>query len=122
MNKLCYSTRHFHGLWRTDSSSRSNNIFAAACSMTIMLCMECQLAHNDSIVLGADYTLPQSLQYVFNTSTMSGDRLCLEFGILDDDNFEGDHSFVVSVSPPTSPPGITIGTDSVEVTIEDDDG
>lgn len=73
-------------------------------------------------MLNEDYTEPASLTYTFNTSTMSGDRACLYFGVVDDRNFEGDHSFTVSVYLPTTPEGITVGTDSQSVTIEDNDG
>ena len=70
-----------------------------------------------------DFTPPASLVYTFDTSTVTGQDECLTFDINNDNDFEGDHSFTVSVSPaPTSPPGIIIGTDSIEVTIEDDDG
>ena len=69
---------------------------------------------------GVDFTSPMSLEYFFDTSTTTGPGPCLTFGITDDNNFEGDHSFTVSVSS-TSPPGIST-TASTIVTITDDDG
>lgn len=73
------------------------------------------------LVLGEDYIEPPSLLYIFPNTTISGDQQCLEFRILDDDVFEYQVDFNVSVTLPSSPPGITIGTDNVFVEIEDND-
>lgn len=83
--------------------------------------IECFFLLIINLVAGEDYTLPNPLEYFFDTSTNIGDSRCLRFGILNDNNFEGDHNFRVSVFQ-TVPDGIVVPIDTLVVTIKDDDG
>ena len=72
--------------------------------------------------VGSDFTVADPLMVTFPTTSASGDTACADISILDDDAFEGDHSFTVNLTS-TTPTGVTIGTDSsTTVTIQDNDG
>ncbi len=53
--------------------------------------------------------------------TNSSSRTCVDITILDDDIFESDHTFVVSISAAT-PSAVIVDSMPVSVTIIDDDG
>ena len=73
-------------------------------------------------VFNEDFIVADPLMVTFPTTSVSGDTACAAITILDDDAFEGDHSFTVNLTS-TTPTGVTIGTvSSTTVTIQDNDG
>ena len=73
-------------------------------------------------VLGEDYTEPSPLQVTFSSGDMVGDTACAAFGILNDDNLEGDHEFTVNLESVTPPGPVLSAPFSTTVSISDDEG
>ena len=74
-------------------------------------------------VNGQDFTSPAMPTVVFNTGADNGDTVCTSITIIDDNDFEGDHSFTAnidSISPSTI--DIVLSTTAAEIVIEDDQG
>ena len=79
------------------------------------LCISFHICYID---VGDDFT-PASATATF-TSGLAPSSQCININIISDDNFEGDHNFVVNIMS-TSPAGVVnLGT-PVIVTIQDDD-
>ena len=70
---------------------------------------------------GEDFDITGNLDIVFTEGSMNGDTGCVNIPILEDPDFEGDHTFQVeigSVSPSIVDPPLNL----VAVTIMDDGG
>ena len=69
---------------------------------------------------GDDYTV-MSDSTTFGSGATNGDTACISIDIVDDDDFEGDHDFLVqilSISPSIASGGGSLAT----VTIQDNNG
>ena len=75
------------------------------------------------LVLGEDYTIASPLSLTFNSSTTNGDSVCLRIGIIDDDIYEEEQTFVVSITD-VSPPSVAVlgSSSSITQTIQDNNG
>ena len=70
---------------------------------------------------GEDFTTPADLNLLFSVGSGNGDTNCLTVPILEDVDFEGDHSFtvdIVSISPTSV--GLADNAGVAVVNIEDD--
>ena len=73
-------------------------------------------------VLGADFTEPSPLEVTFSSGNLVNDTACATFGIVNDDNLEFDHEFVVTLGTiMPNGPVISMPTSST-VFIRDDEG
>ena len=73
-------------------------------------------------VAGMDYTTPADPTVTFAAGDGDGDSQCLSVTILNDDDFEGDHSFTVQIMS-IEPPSVDIDTTAMgSAVIQDDDG
>jgi len=73
-------------------------------------------------VAGQDFNAP-SPQVTFSSGDVQDDTACATFGIINDDNLEFDHEFIVSLSTVTpTGPNLTGMRSSTVVTITDDEG
>ena len=70
---------------------------------------------------GQDFEIPGDLDLVFPTGSVNGETECIIISIIDDDNFEGFHSFEVDIEE-INPPVITVAAGVGVVTISDEDG
>ena len=74
-------------------------------------------------VLGQDFTVPSPLEVIFSSGDVVGNTSCATFGIVNDDNLEFDHEFVVTLAMVTpTGPVISIPSSSTTVSISDDEG
>ena len=75
--------------------------------------------------LGTDFSLPTPAQVTFldANNPASGSVQCLPVTIIDDDDYEGDHSFMVAFGALSVSPTLATTTGpSAQVTIQDNDG
>ena len=70
---------------------------------------------------GQDFDITGNLDIVFTEGSMNGDTGCINIPILEDLDFEGNHTFQVEIEG-VSPSIVDPPTDLVTVTIMDDGG
>ena len=74
-------------------------------------------------MFGEDFTEPSPLQVTFSSGDVVGDTACTAFGIINDNNLEGDHEFTVNLESVTPPgPVISNSSSTTTVSIMDDEG
>ena len=74
---------------------------------------------------GDDFILlaPTTVSFLESENPQTGDGRCVNVMITDDENYEGDHTFTMSLGPLTVSPSLaTIIGGSATVTIQDNDG
>ena len=74
-----------------------------------------------SSVLGTDYSLASSpLTVTFPVGSADGDITCVTIAVVDDDALEGNHSFSVHLTNPSS--GVVIGSHTYAFAVIVDNG
>ena len=102
------------------------------CSVYLCICIMCarhyyyctsEINFSFLSVNGQDFTSPAMPTVVFNTGADNGDTVCTSITIIDDDDFEGDHSFTADIDAITpSTIDIMLSTTAAEIVIQDDEG
>ena len=71
---------------------------------------------------GDDYVLPlnTTAEYLVSENPTTGDLRFITVRIIDDDNYEGDHTFMMMIK--TSSPAVTMVGGSATIIIQDDNG
>ena len=71
---------------------------------------------------GSDYIATTTMVTFPSGMTENGDNQCVEIQIIDDDIYEEDEVFLVSISTVMPPSSVMIGTQSINKTIWDNAG
>ena len=90
-------------------------------------CLSHVIIHSSHIPLGAgtDFVTPamSDLIVTFPEGSGSGASDCFQIEILDDDDFEGDHDFAISIIAATISPAIVMDAANIgQILITEDDG
>ena len=77
-----------------------------------------------TIDINEDYSVTPPVTVVLPTGFQNGQDVCETIGLINDNNFEGDHTFTVQIMPPVAPTGVNINVDPAlaSITLQDNDG